>query len=123
MRNQREVTEELTTNQGGRMRDPRKVPTTTKKCGYTLDLIERTANCAIYRKTKSGIDEPSFEVHRIRKAKNNSKEGAMIEVVAGDERLATSEEFGRYGWQYDNLRDAVARADSVDWDIANNKEA
>jgi len=104
------------------MREPRQVPTTTKKHGYTLTLIDRSIHCAVYHKTKEGTDASYFEVHRVRMAKENSKPDAMIEVIKGDERLATANEFGTYGWQYDTVGRAMDKAEEVDALVEDNKE-
>jgi hypothetical protein len=81
-----------------------KIPKTFNKNGLSHELIKREGNIALYVQSfpEGGIS--GYEVHKIiistpSIAKYEQPDGTFKEIkYPAKEKLASNEEFGRYGW-------------------------
>lgn len=89
------------------MEDVRLIKTKFKKHGEDFKLLARSQKVALFERSFVSLDSGervySFEVHKIRL--RNPSYGKKITV----ERLSSDEEFGLWGWGYNNLNRAIEK--------------
>ncbi len=95
----------------------RKIPKTFQlggKKGFTFNLLKREGSIAIYEQL-DGDGIIGYEVHKIRvrkpvECKYTNPDGS-IKLVKYPERevLAGNEDFGKYGWSCETLKEAEAK--------------
>lgn len=75
-----------------------KAPTTFSKNGYCMKLLQQTGNIALYeaRTMREGYVR-AYEVHIVRQNPQRVLNGVTI---LASPRLASNEDFGKWGWSY-----------------------
>ena len=77
--------------------------------GFTYKLLKRASNIALFEQSKNG-DVYGYEVHKIRVSPKREIRGIILEK---GERLASDEDFGRYGWSYQIKDNAMNKYDAL----------
>lgn len=91
------------------------IPEFFKKYGYHFKVLQRSKNVLILRGEKQPEGIICYEVHIVRIMPNSralikQPSGAYSEIkLPRREVLATTEEFGSYGWSFDNLSSALKK--------------
>ena len=78
-------------------------PKTFRKNGYDYQLIARNApkNFALYAQNKNGGPMVAYEIHKLRLKPETEVNGT---IFPPGPKLASNEEFGKYGWTYTSLQ-------------------
>jgi len=96
----------------------KEVPETFKHHGFLYKLVKRTSAVALYsQELPEGI--VGYEVHKIRKSKPGTTKyrnpDGTIRLVEREEReyLAGDEDFGYFGWSYQELKNAEKKYEEL----------
>ena len=86
--------------------------------GFSFSLIHKTDemgknHCALWGKSKRTDPETTYEVTIIRKRSKDRCIGERVICRAGDEYLPSSAEWGRYGWTYATLEQAMNKIEEL----------
>jgi len=89
----------------------KKIPETFKKYGYDFKLLKRLGGIALYEQSSKGVVY-AYEVHKVRKMamlySKFTNAAGKIKVVnfPAMEKLASSSEFGMFGWSFQKKENA-----------------
>ena len=84
----------------------KKIPDKYIRKPFTLTLIRRKRNVALYVQTCPEWVRKNYEVVLVR---TRLKDNDFTGVKAGDEYLPSPEDWGSYGWTYTNIVEAEER--------------
>lgn len=79
--------------------------------GFHYELIEREGTVAVYAQKYAENSEPiAYEIIRIQVAGNETFKGKYLPPY---ERVPSPSMWGRYGWSYHSLEDAMKKFDEL----------
>jgi len=96
----------------------KRIPAEFNKNGYHFRLVRGEGTVAIYEQSKAG-NIFGYEVHKTRIKPSGTakyrKSNGSLRVVNYPERevLASNEDFGKYGWSYEKLEDAIKKFEEL----------
>lgn len=93
----------------------KEIPQEFNKNSYTLRLIKRDKNHAIYALYSRGV-VTGYELHKVRKIAITCSKFNDSDRKAGYthiERLASNKDFGNYGWSFDTLQATKDKLDEL----------